>query len=218
MTFAIVLIGWIFSLCLHEFGHAIVAYFGGDTTVKDKGYLTFNPLKYTHPLYSIALPLVFLLMGGIGLPGGAVYIETWRLKNRTWQSLVSLAGPIANLFMAIILSIVLTFAPADAWDRNSPWPGIAFLALLQVSALILNLIPVPPFDGYGILEPFLSDGTRQWINSMRLFIMLIVFIALWNIPFVNALFWAQVDWIAFWMNIPFDLAWEGFSRFRFWML
>lgn len=218
MTFAIVLVGWIFSLCLHEFSHAIVAYYGGDTTVKDKGYLTFNPLRYTDPLMSIALPLVFLLMGGIGLPGGAVYIETWRLKNRTWQSLVSLAGPMANLLVAIILSIVLTFAPGDAWDKNSPWPGIAFLALLQISALVLNLIPVPPFDGYGILEPFLSEGTRQWINSMRMFIMLIVFIALWNIPFINALFWAQVDWIAFWMNIPYGLAWEGFSRFRFWML
>ena len=55
-----VLIGWIISLCLHEFSHALVAYWGGDTTVKDKGYLTLNPLKYTDPLMSIILPLVFL--------------------------------------------------------------------------------------------------------------------------------------------------------------
>ena len=72
MTFAIVLVGWVFSLCLHEFSHALVAYYGGDTTVREKGYLTFNPLKYTHPVYSIVLPLLFLVMGGIGLPGGAV--------------------------------------------------------------------------------------------------------------------------------------------------
>ena len=78
MTFAIVLFGWIFSLCLHEFSHALVAYYGGDYTVREKGYLTFNPLKYTHPVFSIILPLVFLLLGGIGLPGGAVYIERWR--------------------------------------------------------------------------------------------------------------------------------------------
>jgi Zn-dependent protease len=218
MTFAIVLIGWIFSLCLHEFFHALAAYFGGDTTVKDKGYLTFNPLKYTHPLYSLVLPLVFLLMGGIGLPGGAVYIETWRLRSRTWQSVVSLAGPTANLLMAIILAIVLRFVPYGTMDNNSPWPGIAFLALLQLSALVLNLIPAPPFDGYGILEPFLSEGTRQWINSMRTFIMLAVFLALWNIPIVNEMFWTQVYRIAYVLGIPFDLAWEGFARFRFWML
>ena len=51
MTFLVVLIGWIFSLCLHEFSHSLVAYYGGDTTVREKGYLTFNPLKYTHPVY-----------------------------------------------------------------------------------------------------------------------------------------------------------------------
>jgi Zn-dependent protease len=65
ITFLVVLVGWIFSLCLHEFSHALVAYYGGDTSVRDKGYLTFNPLKYTHPLYSIVLPLLFLVMGGI---------------------------------------------------------------------------------------------------------------------------------------------------------
>ncbi|RJP46812.1 MAG: site-2 protease family protein [Anaerolineaceae bacterium] len=219
MTFAVVLIGWIFSLCLHEFGHAIVAYYGGDTTVKDKGYLTFNPLKYTHPLYSIVLPVVFLLMGGIGLPGGAVYIETWRLKNRTWQSLVSLAGPVANLIVLIVLGIVLKFVPWENYDaNNSIWPGIAFLALLQASALVLNLIPLPPFDGYGILEPFLKDGTRDWMNSMRTWIMLIVFLALWNIPMVNNLFWTQVYIISSRLGVPWELAWDGFDRFRFWLL
>jgi Zn-dependent protease len=218
MTFAIVLLGWIFSLCLHEFFHAVTAYYGGDTTVKDKGYLTFNPLKYTHPLYSLVLPLVFLMMGGIGLPGGAVYIETWRLKSRTWQSVVALAGPLANLLMAIILAIVLQFLPWDSLDNNSPVPGIAFLALLQISALVLNLLPLPPFDGYGILEPFLSEQTRTWINSMRTFIMLAVFLALWNIPAVNEMFWTQVYRISYLLGIPFDLAWDGFTRFRFWML
>lgn len=218
MTFTIVFVGWIFSLCLHEFFHAVTAYFGGDHTVKEKGYLTFNPLKYTHPLYSIVLPLVFLLMGGIGLPGGAVYIETWRLRSRTWQSFVSLAGPIANLLMAIILAIVLQFIPWDASNNNSPAPGIAFLALLQLSALVLNLIPLPPFDGYGILEPFINEQTRMWINSMRTYIMLAVFLALWNIPIVNEAFWTQVYRLAYVLGIPFDLAWEGFTRFRFWAL
>ena len=188
MTFAIVLIGWIFSLCLHEFSHALVAYLGGDTSVKDKGYLTFNPLKYTHPVYSLVLPLVFLVMGGIGLPGGAVYIETERLRSPRWRSAVSLAGPLANLVVAIVLGTILRFVPlGGAFDNNNPWPGIAFLAFLQISAVILNLIPLPPFDGYGILEPFLDERTRQWVNSMRTFIMLAVFLALWCIILVGSI-------------------------------
>ena len=220
MTFAIVLIGWIFSLCLHEFGHAIVAYYGGDTTVKDKGYLTFNPLRYTHPLYSLVLPLVFLLMGGIGLPGGAVYIETWRLKNPTWQSLVSLAGPVANIIVLIVLGIALRFVPW--WDNydahNSIWPGIAFLALLQASAVVLNLIPLPPFDGYGILEPFLNPDLRERVNSMRMFIMLAVFVSLWGLPLVNDLFWSQVIVFSYRLGVPLDLAFLGLERFMFWKL
>jgi len=219
MTFAIVFVGWIFSLCLHEFGHAIVAYYGGDTTVKDKGYLTFNPLRYTDPLMSIALPLLFLVMGGIGLPGGAVYIERWRLKNNTWQSLVSLAGPIANLIVLIVLSVVLNYAPLDNDSaRNSIWPGLAFLALIQASAIVLNLIPLPPFDGYGILEPFLHPDLRDRINSVRTLIMIAVFFSLWSIPLVNTLFWSQVYLISFRLGLPLDLAFIGLERFMFWKL
>ena len=82
LTFMIVLLGWIFSLCLHEFSHALVAYYGGDYTVKDKGYLTFNPLKYTHPVFSLLLPLLFLVMGGIGLPGEPKKRESAKQRRR----------------------------------------------------------------------------------------------------------------------------------------
>jgi Zn-dependent protease len=79
--FYIVTVGWIFSVCLHEFGHAWVAYKGGDVTVRDKGYLTFNPLKYTDPVFSFILPILFMALGGIGLPGGAVYINRHLLRS-----------------------------------------------------------------------------------------------------------------------------------------
>ena len=218
MTFAIVFLGWIFSLCLHEFSHALVAYWGGDTSVKDKGYLTFNPLKYTHPVYSLVLPLLFLVMGGIGLPGGAVYIETWRLRSPRWQSAVSLAGPTANLIVAIVLGTVLRFVPYGTVDTNSPWPGIAFLTFLQVSAVILNLIPLPPFDGYGIIEPFLNPVIREQVDRMRSILPLLVFAALWYIPFVNNAFWFIVSLISLVMGVPLDLVDVGFGRFQFWRL
>ena len=70
------------SLCLHEFGHAIVAYHCGDRTVRDKGYLTLDPLRYTDLQYSILFPLLIMALGGIGLPGGAVYINTHYLRRR----------------------------------------------------------------------------------------------------------------------------------------
>lgn len=218
MTFAIVLLGWIFSLCLHEFGHAIVAYHGGDTTVKDKGYLTFNPLRYTDPMMSIGLPLLFLFMGGIGLPGGAVYIERWRLRSRGWWSAVSLAGPAANLLVLILLSIALRFAPAGPYPMNSPWPGLAFLAQLQCWVLVVNLIPLPPFDGYGIVEPFLPFHWQERVNSVRGWLPLAVLALIFFVPLVQLLISIQAFTIASVFGVPFETMIEGYARFRFWEL
>jgi len=212
-TFIVVIVGWIFSLCFHEFSHALVAYYGGDTSVKDKGYLTFNPLKYTHPFYSIVLPMIFLLLGGIGLPGGAVYIETWRLRSKRWESAVSLAGPVANLILAVILAGALYFTNPTA---TGIFPGLAFLALMQVSAVVLNLIPVPPFDGYRALAPFLNTTIRSNIDRYGNIIVMTVFVALWYIPFLNNLFWNIVFFISNWVHIPINLAILGLNQFQFW--
>jgi len=213
MTFVVVLVGWVFSLCLHEFSHALVAYLGGDWTVREKGYLTFNPLKYTHPVYSLLLPLLFLVMGGIGLPGGAVYIETWRLRSRSWRTAVSLAGPASNLLLALILGLILRFAP---FNFSGVWPGLAFLALLQVTAVVLNLIPVPPFDGYNAIEPHLSEATRMQFEQTRGVFIWIVFLLLWFVPFINNLFWNLIFFISRIFGIPLDMAGLGLSQFQFW--
>jgi len=185
MNFVIIFFGWIFSLCLHEFSHALVAYYGGDTTVKEKGYLTFNPLKYTHPFLSIILPLLILLMGGIGLPGGAVYIETWRIRNRYWLSGMSLAGPAANGVFAIFLAILLQVLPAST---SNLWPGLSFLLVLQIWAILFNLIPLPGLDGYGVIGPFLSPAIQMQMERMRAYAIWILIIALWYIPFVGGFF------------------------------
>ena len=213
MTFLVVLLGWIFSLCLHEFSHALVAYYGGDTTVKDKGYLTFNPLKYTHPMFSIILLLMFLMMGGIGLPGGAVYIEKWRLKSREWETAVSLAGPFSNALLALILGLILRFAPLSA---SGIWPGLAFLAFLQISAVVLNMLPLPPFDGFGAIEPFLSTDIRMKLAQTQGMLSWVVLILLWQVPFIGRAFWGFVGLLARLVGVPLDLAGLGLDQFMFW--
>jgi Zn-dependent protease len=213
MTFAIVLIGWIITLSFHEFSHALVAYYGGDTTVKEKGYLTFNPLKYTHPVYSLLFPVLFLLMGGIGLPGGAVYIETWRLRSRQWQSAVSIAGPIANLIVAFLLGLVFKLTTVG---QTSFGPGLAFLALLQVTAALFNLIPVPPFDGFGALRPQLPESIRSRMDAISGVSVWLVLAAFWYLPWVGSFFWMGVGIVARFLGVPLELALVGQNDFRFW--
>ena len=214
MTFIFVLVGWIFSLCLHEFAHAAVAFLGGDTSVREKGYLTFNPLRYVDPIASLFVPLVFLLLGGIGLPGGAVYIDPRRLRSRWWACAVALAGPAANLAIAGVLVLALS---TGVMARSAAAPPLAFLALLQVMAVILNLLPLPPLDGYRAIAPFLPKNLQMTFDrwgSLPLFILLLL---LWVVPTVSTWFWIATFRLAGALGIPLALAGLGLKQFRiFW--
>src|SRR3978361_1178732 len=85
---------------------AVPALSGGDISVRTRGYLTLNPFRYLNATYSIVIPVVILAIGGIPLPGGAVLIENHRLRTRGWSSLVSLAGPLTNLVLGVVLVLV----------------------------------------------------------------------------------------------------------------
>ncbi|MFE1785674.1 site-2 protease family protein [Streptomyces sp. NPDC059506] len=214
-VFLYVVSGWIVSLCLHEYAHARTALHGGDITVGAKGYLTLNPLKYTHALLSIVLPVLFVIMGGIGLPGGAVFIERDRVAGRWKHSLISAAGPLTNVVFAVVL--MLPFLLPDL-GAGMPLPflaAIAFLALLQVTAAILNLLPVPGLDGYGIVEPWLSYNVRRQVEPVAPFGLLIVFGCLW-IPEVNAAFFGLVDAVMGLFGVEPYLPAFGLDWFRFW--
>lgn len=210
-TFIIVVAGWIFSVCFHEWAHAFVAYQGGDTSVKDKGYLSFNPLKYTDPVVSILLPIVFLLMGGLGLPGGAVYIDRNRLKSKWWDTLVSLAGPAANVVICLVIALIFRFAP----PAPSAQPALAFLGLLQVSAVLLNLIPLPPLDGFGALRPHLDEEIQRAAAGIWGLGFILVFL-LMEIPPVRDSFWLLTYIICYYLGLDIDLISNGYNQFLFW--
>ena len=207
--------GWILSVCFHEFGHAIVAYWGGDKSVKEKGYLTLNPLKYTHPMLSLILPIIFLLLGGIPLPGAAVYINKNELRNRFWQSAVSAAGPLASALFALIFAIPFWAGifPSISSTKHffsfshGDWipPLLAFLIVLDIYVLLFNLLPIPPLDGYGIIEPWLPI---RWQNQLRLWSMGILgclLALLWFYPgFNRALLHSSVR-IASFLHIPLNM-------------
>jgi Zn-dependent protease len=208
--------GWVISLCLHEFGHAFVAYLGGDIDVYDKGYLSLNPFKYTHPVLSIVLPLVFLLLGGLGLPGGAVYVNRNAIRGSGMNSLVSAAGPIATALCAIVLLIPFVTGIAYSNLNAHPefWAGIALLAMLEISGVLLNLLPIPGIDGFGIIAPFLHPSVRDALMPLSrftfLFLMLLFFTPL------GGVFWDGVFAACMAFNLEPWLAIEGLQLFRFW--
>ena len=180
----LVLGGWAVSLCLHEFGHAYVAYRGGDYSVRDKGYLTLDIRRYTDPVLSIVLPLVLLVAGGLALPGGAVWINHGALRSRAVQTAVSLAGPLANLLLGALIALVVATVPMPIGLAI----GLSYLALVQVLAFVLNILPVPGLDGFGALEPYLSHDARRIANTVRPWAPLALFALLIGVPPVARLF------------------------------
>lgn len=211
VAFVFVAAFWVVTLCLHEFAHAFVAYRNGDHSVVYRGYLTLDPLRYTHVVFSIVLPLVFLLLGGIGLPGGAVFIDRSSLRTRFARTAVSAAGPLTNIGVATVLAIALAFRA----DSSPFWAAIAFLAFLQVTAAVLNILPVPGLDGFGIIEPYLP---RTWLDGaarIAPFAIIGLFALLW-IPALNAAFFDGILGLLQLLGIPRNLVGGGYGLFQFW--
>lgn len=211
-VFVFVIFGWLVTLCLHEFGHAYSAYKFGDRQVAGRGYLTLNPLKYSHPLLSLGLPVLFIALGGIGLPGGAVYLQTAYMTKRQ-KTLVSLAGPAANLVFAVLL-LVLTRLFYDP-DHSVFWSGVAFLGFLQVTALLLNMLPIPGLDGYAALEPHLSHETQRALAPAKQWGFLILLVLLIAPP-LNQWFFGAVYWLFDLSGVPPALSAIGGQLTRFW--
>ncbi|MFF4584327.1 site-2 protease family protein [Streptomyces sp. NPDC001388] len=213
-VFLFVTAAWIVSLCLHEYAHARTALHSGDITVGEKGYLTLNPLKYTHALLSIVLPVVFVIMGGIGLPGGAVFIERGRIRGRWRHSLVSAAGPLTNVLFAAVCTAPFWLDALDGVPDGFRY-ALAFLALLQVTAALLNFLPVPGLDGYGVIEPWLSYDVKRQVAPFAPFGLLFVF-ALLMVPSVNREFFQAVYWILDGLGVDVLNRACGENLYRFW--
>jgi Zn-dependent protease len=214
LSILLVVGGWITSLCIHEFGHAFIAYLGGDRSVASAGYLSLNPLKYTHPLLSIALPVVFLLIGGIGLPGGAVYLNERAIRNDQWRSFASAAGPLSNVLFAVLIGWpFLVFGGLPPFGDYHFWAALAFLVFLEITAIVLNLIPIPPFDGFGMIEPWLSIELRVFAKRLGMLPLIVLFFLLWQGGPVSSVFWNFTYGLTNLLNVPQYLVYLGQHQF-----
>jgi Zn-dependent protease len=210
--FILVAAGWALSLTLHEFGHAFVAYKGGDHSVVGKGYLTMDVRHYTDPVLSLVLPLIFLAIGGIPLPGGAVWINRWALRSRAASSWVSLAGPLSNLVFGILLTLGVAYIPmADGLAA-----GMSYLALLQIVAFVLNILPVPGLDGFGAIEPYLSPQTREMATKVRPWAPLALFALLFAVEPLRAAFFEAAQFVFTTVGGSNGYAYLGQEAFMFW--
>ncbi|MGH3980945.1 MAG: site-2 protease family protein [Pseudonocardiaceae bacterium] len=208
----LVLGGWAASLCLHEFGHALLAYRGGDRSVRAKGYLTLDIRRYTDPVLSLLLPLLLLAAGGIPLPGGAVWIDRHSLRSRGVESAVSLAGPLTNL----VIGVALVATVATGALPTGLAIGLSYLALVQVLAFVINILPVPGLDGFGALEPYLSPQARRFAATVRPFAPLVLFVIIISVPVVAGALFGITGAVFGAIGGDLGAADAGLGEFLFW--
>jgi len=217
LTLAFVVSGWIATVCVHEFCHALVAYIAGDRAVATSGYLTFDPLRYTNFLMSIVFPAAFLLIGGIALPGGAVYINRGALRSKWWDSAVSLAGPVGTLLCGVLFAamiIVSYLVGLVRSDNIAFFQALAVLGFVEMYAFVLNLVPIPPLDGFGIIRPWLPYSMQSAAAQLGTFALILVFAAIWYVPSINLFFVHSATTLAAMFGIDPDLIYFGQQHFR----
>ena len=176
----------VFSVVFHEVAHGWVALKLGDTTARDQGRLTLNPLPHIDPVGSVIVPALLSLTGSI-MMGWArpVPVHPGRLRN-PWNDYpkVAAAGPASNLLLALIFAVLLglTAAIAGRLPNGRQTAAVAEFLLLvwqtgivvNVVLAVFNLIPLPPLDGSWILSRFLPDGLRGGYERLRQYGMLVV--------------------------------------------
>jgi Zn-dependent protease len=215
LTFAFVLLGWMLSVMAHEFSHACVGYLAGDVTVVDKGYLSFDPRRYGDLSTSVTLPLLVLALGGVALPGGAVYLRTDLMRSRGWRAAAALAGPAATLAILIVLTSVLRIWSAAGAD-GPLFPALTLLAFFQAMALIFNILPIPGLDGFNAIRPFLPAAWAPQIRKAEGVAMALLLVAIFVLPGAGAVIFGAADRLGEALGLDPDAIAAGWRAFHFW--
>lgn len=166
------------AMAFHEAMHAFAADWLGDTTAREEGRITLNPLAHIDPIMTIALPAVLLLLG---LPpilaAKPVPFNPARVKyDEFGAALIGIAGPLTNLVLAAVTAALLRVA-------QFPETATTFLVIfcvLNISLFVFNMLPIPPLDGSRLLYAFAPEPLQRVLAQIEamgfMFLLIILFV------------------------------------------
>ena len=191
--------GVLLAITFHEYAHGLVAYKLGDNTAKDEGRLSLNPLDHLDPIGTL-----MLLFAGFGW-GKPVHVNprnyTRKISMEKGEAIVSAAGPIMNILLAIIFTLIYFAVKkyASVAFLSSTVGGIILLLIVSVISTniglgVFNLIPLPPLDGSKIIMPFLPYKAKEFfVNNEQIFSL--IFVVLWVTGIAGIIITPVINWV-----------------------
>jgi Zn-dependent protease len=186
----------VLSATFHEYAHGFIAYRLGDSTAKDAGRLTLNPITHLDLMGTVIIPLFLLFYGGIFIGWAKpVPYNPYNLRDRKYGSLkVGIAGPAANLLIAVILGLFLRVAYGGFLNFiNFPaifFSLIALVVYINIFLAFFNLIPFPPLDGSKVFMDLFPRARHQIERLGFIGIFLALILAFFLLPVIaKFVFW-----------------------------
>lgn len=189
------ILSFIPAIVFHEVMHGFAANRLGDPTAKNAGRLSLNPLKHIDPFGTVLLPLLLMALGGpiFGYAKPVPYNPRYFKNPRTGDLIVGLAGPAANLAMAIIAALLAGalyyFVPASFYSGSvfSFYYVFLFLttfALINLYFMFFNLLPIPPLDGSSIFAVILPQKYLPGYYRIQRYALPIFFVVAIGLPYL----------------------------------
>lgn len=184
LTFAIVAVVLLYSLALHELGHALVADRMGDKTARNLGRVTLNPIKHLDPIGTL-----LLLVVGFGW-AKPVPIQPGNFRNyRVGMFWVSIAGILVNLTIAVLALVILAALGTTLGNLRGIFPGaggggdplrygLFVAAQINVVLAVFNLLPIPPLDGSKVAQAFLPSSMQRAVWQLERYGFLLVIVVI----------------------------------------
>lgn len=188
-TLAIWALPVLLAITVHEAAHGYMARSLGDSTAAMLGRLTLNPFKHIDPVGTLAVPALLLIVSS--LTPGPPFVFGWakpvpvNMRNlrrpQRDMALVAVAGPAANLVMAIgwALLVKLGLSLDHAYSTAMVYMGMAGIAI-NVLLLVLNMLPLPPLDGGRVVAGFMSPRTAYYFERIEPYGLLILLVLLFT--------------------------------------